>query len=88
VEQGTNGEYNEDRVTTRITVRRVPFTDTLRGETIGMIVGIVLAVLLLLIVCLVLIFLKATGRACFADDDDPSYRYKDPKKSRPHNAQR
>ena len=52
-----------------------------------MIVGIVLAVLLLIIVCLVLIFLKATERLCFADDSDPGYSYKDPKKSRPVNAQ-
>ena len=62
--------------------------DTLRGETIGMIVGIVLAVLLLIVVCLVLIFLKATERLCFADNDQ-SYRYHDPKSKRaqPHNAQ-
>jgi len=86
--QGDNGEYHEEDITTRITVRRVYFTDTLRGETIGMIVGIVLAVLLLIVVCLVLIFLKATERLCFADNDQ-SYRYHDPKSKRaqPHNAQ-
>jgi len=87
--QGDNGEYHEEDITTRITVRRVYFSDTLRGETIGMIVGIVLAVLLLIVVCLVLIFLKATERLCFADNDQ-SYRYHDPKSKRaqPHNAQR
>jgi len=87
--QGDNGEYHEEDITTRITVKRVYFTDTLRGETIGMIVGIVLAVLLLIVVCLVLIFLKATERLCFADNDQ-SYRYHDPKSKRaqPHNAQR
>ena len=61
-----------------------------------MIVGIVLAVLLLILVCLVVIFLKATERACFADDTQPrekgyraggGYNYQDPKRAQPHHAQ-
>ena len=51
-----------------------------------MIVGIVLGVLLLIVVCLVLVFLKATERLCFADSEQ-SYGYRDPKRSRPVNAQ-
>ena len=60
--------------------------DTLSADTIGMIVGIVLGVLLLIVVCLVLVFLKATERLCFADSEQ-SYGYRDPKRSRPVNAQ-
>lgn len=82
VEQGTNGEYNSERVSTRVTVRRVYNSNAMKGTTIGMIVGIVLAVLIAIVVVLVLVFAKATERWCFADDD---YQYRDPQeKKRPH----
>ena len=47
----------------------------MKGETIGMIVGIVLAVVLVVFVVLLLLFARATGRWCFADDE---YGYQDP----------
>jgi len=86
VTHGANGEYGEERTRTTVTVKRIEFTDTLSADTIGMIVGIVLGVLLLIVVCLVLVFLKATERLCFADSEQ-SYGYRDPKRSRPVNAQ-
>jgi hypothetical protein len=52
-----------------------PLRDALKGETIGMIVGIVLAVVLVVFVVLLLLFARATGRWCFADDE---YGYQDP----------
>ena len=82
VEQGTNGEYNSERVYTRVNVKRIYNSNKMKGTTIGMIVGIVLAVLIAIVVVLVLVFAKATERWCFADDD---YQYRDPQeKRRPH----
>eukprot|EP00092_Neocalanus_flemingeri_P039239 GFUD01042718.1.p1 GENE.GFUD01042718.1~~GFUD01042718.1.p1 ORF type:complete len:383 (+),score=84.20 GFUD01042718.1:162-1310(+) len=82
VDQGTNGEYNSERVNTRVNVKRIYNSNAMKGTTIGMIVGIVLAVLIAIVVVLVLVFAKATERWCFADDE---YQYRDPQeKRRPH----
>jgi len=68
-------DYATERTTIRINVRREYFKNALKGETIGMIVGIVLAVVLVVFVVLLLLFARATGRWCFADDE---YGYQDP----------
>lgn len=69
------GDYATERNSIRVNVRREFFRDALTGETIGMIVGIVLAVVLVVLIVLLLLFARATGRWCFADDE---YSYQDP----------
>jgi len=83
VEQGNNGEYNSETLATTVDVKKVHDSDSMRGETVGMIVGIVLAVVVVILVVLLLLFAKATSRWCFEDDE---YNYQDPRdpKRRPH----
>merc|ERR1712012_407811 len=79
--QGQNGEYWNERITTRINVNKVYDSGRLTANQIGMIVGIVLGVLVLMIIvaAVLLIFAKSTERWCFANDD---YQYRAPQDKR------
>jgi len=89
IQQGNNGDYNDDSVTTRVNINRVYNSGKMRAATVGMIVGIVLAVLVVIFIVLITGFAKATERWCFADDE---YQYRDPQDKRrpqgPHGNQR
>ena len=79
IQQGNNGDYNDDSVTTRVNIIRLYNSGKMRAATVGMIVGIVLAVLVVIFIVLITGFAKATERWCFADDE---YQYRDPQDKR------
>ena len=60
----------------RVDVQKSYDDGHLKGSTIGIIVGCIVAVILLVAAIALLVFAKASNRWCFADDD---YQYRDPK---------